>query len=336
MSSEKISALPSHTLNSADIIPVANGGANYGDTVGQIETAAAALVHWSTLLGDLAETQVIPFDGGTPGTADTGISRLGPASLTIGNGTAGDTSGSLSCLVVNASSSVYINGGAGLYSSAGRIILSTTDGTGYAFSAGSNASAGADTNISRLGAASLAIGNGTAGNASGTLNLTNIKLGGVATYLSGGYAGGSIMAVGSTAGGADGAFLAETFYFNHNGGDDLWDGANSRFIFGNATYIGWANSTYGAGNSPDISISRASANVLQIGNTAGTPDARGTLDLKEIVLTDFGSVPHSSSGGGTAGTVGEIVQHSGVLYFCSSTGSAGSATWNVITMTLSA
>ena len=106
MSSEKISALPSHTLNSADIIPVANGGANYGDTVGQIETAAAALVHWSALLGDLAETQVIPFDGGTPGTADTGISRLGAASLAIGNGTAGDYSGALKLKNLTATNSV--------------------------------------------------------------------------------------------------------------------------------------------------------------------------------------------------------------------------------------
>ena len=87
------------------------------------------------------------------------------------------------------------------------------------------------------------------------------------------------------------------------------------------------------GTSADTSISRASADVIQIGNTSGTPDASGTLDLKKIVLTDFGSTPTSSSGGGTAGTVGEIVQHSGLLYFCSVTGVAGSATWNVITMT---
>ncbi len=230
MASEKISQLTPHTPNSSDVIPVELGGTNFSDTVGGIETAAAALVHWSTLLGDLAETQVIPFDGGTPGTADTGISRLGAASLAIGNGTAGDASGKLSCTyILNGGFSQYIQGDA---SGSGWQLGYYQSGLGLGPNApvywGSSNSLTSDTGISRLGAGSLAIGNGTLGNTSGTLN------------------------------------------------------------------------------------------------------------LKEIVLTDFGSTPTSSSGGGTAGTVGEIVQHSGALYFCSVTGVAGSATWNVITMTPSA
>src|SRR5208282_2282046 len=114
MASEKISSLPSHTLNSADIIPVAEGGTNYGDTVGQIETAAAALVHWSSLLGNLTENQVIPFDGPTPGTADTGISRLAPDSLAIGNGTAGDYSGSVKLSILDVTSSFTVGNFASL------------------------------------------------------------------------------------------------------------------------------------------------------------------------------------------------------------------------------
>ena len=103
--------------------------------------------------------------------------------------------------------------------------------------------------------------------------------------------------------------------------------------------IGWAG---GGSSDPTVDLidtcfSRVSANVVQLGMASyPTPDASGQLNLKKVVLTDFGSTPTSSSGGGTAGTVGEIVQHSGVLYFCSATGAAGSATWNVITMTLSA
>jgi len=85
----------------------------------------------------------------------------------------------------------------------------------------------------------------------------------------------------------------------------------------------------------DTGISRNAAATIAIGNSIAG-DASGTLELKKIVLTDFGSTPTSSSGGGTGGTVGEIVQHSGVLYFCSATGAAGIATWNVITMTPSA
>jgi len=50
---------------------------------------------WASLTGDLTETQVIPFDGGTLGTPDSGISRIAAAGLAIGNGSAGDYSGSL-------------------------------------------------------------------------------------------------------------------------------------------------------------------------------------------------------------------------------------------------
>ena len=36
---------------------------------------------------------------------------------------------------------------------------------------------------------------------------------------------------------------------------------------------------------------------------------------------------------GTAGTIGQIIRYGGVLYFCSVTGAAGSATWNSLNMT---
>ena len=275
MSSEKISALPSHTLNSADIIPVANGGANYGDTVGQIETAAAALVHWSTLLGDLAETQVIPFDGGTPGTADTGISRLGAASLAVGNGTAGDYSGSLNANAVNlGTSSDYLT-------------------LGGAWAGG------------------LPYGYAGIWHTQATPSSTNY-----------------IMLACNAAGSEP-----NSLFFNEP------TGGKYQFRINNVTAFGvGADLCLQIGGYPsavDTGISRIGAASLAVGNgTAG--DYSGSVELKEIVLTDFGSTPTSSSGGGTAGTVGEIVQHSGVLYFCSVTGVAGSATWNVITMTHSA
>jgi hypothetical protein len=48
------------------------------------------------------------------GGTDTGISRLGAASLAIGNGTAGDFSGSLKCATVNATSAYQANGTPGV------------------------------------------------------------------------------------------------------------------------------------------------------------------------------------------------------------------------------
>lgn len=57
---------------------------NYADITG-----IAPVTAWNALTGTLSNGQVIPY-------GDTGISRLGAASLAIGNGTAGNTTGNLS------------------------------------------------------------------------------------------------------------------------------------------------------------------------------------------------------------------------------------------------
>jgi hypothetical protein len=268
---EKISALPTHTLNSADIIPVAEGGANYGDTVGQIETAAAALVPWSALLGDLTETQVIPFDGPTPGTADSGISRLAAASLAIGNGTAGDKSGSLSLTyILNGGFDMYIQGDA---SGSGWQLGYYQSGLGLGPTAsvfwGSVNAHSMDAGISRLAAASLAIGNGTAGDYSGSLKLTHLVF--------------------------------------PSAGDETWNG--------------------------DTSISRVSPNVIQIGNTSGTPDASGTLKCATLIEGST-LTPASAT---TAGVTGQIAWQgtngtTGQIFICTSGGTAGSAIWMAATL----
>ena len=67
-----------------------------------------SIAAWSNLTGDLTETQVIPFDGGTPGTPDSGISRIAAATLAIGNGTAGDYSGSLKLTNLTLTSSIVL------------------------------------------------------------------------------------------------------------------------------------------------------------------------------------------------------------------------------------
>jgi len=556
MASEKISSLPSHTLNSADIIPVAEGGANYGDTVGQIETAAAALVHWSALLGDLTETQVIPFDGPTPGTPDTFISRVSPGIVAIGTiSTPGDYSGALSLNslglgalalpnqviiaeppnvtapsrglgATNANSAnsnvltlninvndcviIFANGNAGpatgvtdngstsntyielssnvtgwgnqtawvciqAKNSATTVTVAHNagDAAGYNVSSGAtfiNVQAVGETNqgtslagspltgtIITSGINSLVI-SGFSGNtwtalsatqgsvlssllggsqgttiaimSSGTVltsgtsttnsatypsgyahwNVQNIELYGTYTSVltilnnsdksgidivpaagssysnqwgirtfnsAANYAAGKpVCVIGGaietqswvTISGSETGFN-DTIEFVPPSADPymlgIWCDVASGIIArgtvssGNSLFLaleqtGGAYSNYGytfaiqadgthvwnASTNTSIStwdtgISRTAAGTLAIGNgTAG--DASGILKLKEIVLTDFGSTPTSSSSGGTAGTVGEIVQHSGVLYFCSATGAAGIATWNVITMTPSA
>jgi len=67
---------------------------------------------WATLTGDMTETQVAPWDGPTVGVPDTGISRKAAGILAIGNGSAGDFSGTLEATIVNAITGVQINGAA--------------------------------------------------------------------------------------------------------------------------------------------------------------------------------------------------------------------------------
>jgi hypothetical protein len=92
---------------------------------------------WAALTGDLTETQVIPFDGPTVGTPDTGISRIGVDSLAIGDGVSGNTSGSLTLSNLFASTvdtvTLSITGelldSTGSSGTAGQVLESTVTGT---------------------------------------------------------------------------------------------------------------------------------------------------------------------------------------------------------------
>ena len=80
----------------------------------------------------------------------------------------------------------------------------------------------------------------------------------------------------------------------------------------------------------DTGISRLGAASLAVGNgTAG--DYSGSLKLTTLQMAASSGAPTSA---GTAGTAGEIIYYSGVLYFCSVTGTAGHATWNILNMTV--
>ena len=178
---------------------------------------------------------------GDPNAPDGGISRLGAASLAIGNGTAGDYSGNLKLTSVTATTATITTGNiATLVSPAATITTATitndhianafittatvtstlelqtativdslgstgtvgqaleSTGTGVKWAAVSstetwaaltgamtatqvapwyNATSTIDSGISRLGAASLAIGNGTAGDYTGLLSLSGVSVG---------------------------------------------------------------------------------------------------------------------------------------------------------------
>ena len=121
--------------------------------------AVSSTETWAALTGAMTATQVAPWYNATS-TIDSGISRLGAASVALGNGTAGNSSGALLA-------------------------------AGYGFGATAT-SASPDTGISRLAAGSIAVGNGTATSTAGSLVMTTATVsstlyGGV--YWSGGVVG---------------------------------------------------------------------------------------------------------------------------------------------------
>jgi hypothetical protein len=171
---------------------------------------------WSALTGAMTYTQVAPWYNATS-TVDSGISRIGAASLAIGNGTAGDFSGKVTAgiFVSNVTGSAgayqfinanygftlmvgyirFINAGssgaavdpnANLLVSGGGDDSGTKNGT-LGFN-GTSSFAAATANISWLAAGSLAIGNGTSGDESGTLTCASIAGNSSGLIVSGGSA----------------------------------------------------------------------------------------------------------------------------------------------------
>jgi hypothetical protein len=232
---------------------------------------AAAAAAWATLTGILTNGQVIPY-------GDTGISRLGAASLAIGNGTAGDSSGTL---------------------------LATVYGIGTTVS-----STSPDSGISRLGAASLAIGNGTAGNVTGLLTLAQV-LAGNGSIASPSYntthSGTPSNSGWSTA--AGGAVVYWSI-----GGTGVFTFTNSSpgpsIRFGSTGAVVW---TGGAIDSaPNSGITQLGAASLAIGNgTAG--DFSGTLKCATVNATSSYQANGTAGVTQTAIAVGTLATMEGIV-----------------------
>jgi hypothetical protein len=225
-----------------------SGGPTYGD---QYSSGAMAYTYGGGSAVSVTPTVIRFADSGV---VDGGISSITSGYFAFGNGTAGDCSGHIRLGNGSAGAPAYSFGAAGsspyqyssgmfvangylglsyagtatLFATATRVGASNFvlgDGSVYGFTSTASFLDSVDTGISRLGAASLAIGNGTIGDYSGSLKLTHLVF--------------------------------------PSAGDETWNG--------------------------DTSISRASANVIQIGNTGGTPDASGTLELANLNMMDAAS-----------------------------------------------
>jgi hypothetical protein len=249
---------------------------------------------------------------------DTGISRLGAGSLAVGNGTASNTSGSLSL-----SSLVFpaVNIGGALTLTTSGNHLTFTGASGYFFTTGTTngllsfqassgnitlnpdaglINVGVSTGISRLAAASLAIGNGTAGDKTGLLTV------GTGTYNN--TTGASIPSfnfsisgnVNATGLGALGSGTSSTAIFLELDGyvANVWDIAFGTTLC-NTQALGFSGGAYTA---RDISLTRISAGLLGLG-TGAYGDSTGTLSCGKILLSGSTDTIQIGTGGGLAVTL---------------------------------
>jgi hypothetical protein len=342
------------TVGSTNASPLLNLAANYWATGG-----ATGVDSWSlgiaALTAGLNSPSTLTFThSGSTGVAavrvpqlniggtDVGISRLGAASLAVGNGTAGDFTGTLTLGTLNASNATtQITIGAlpadpthysGLWFS-----QASPDATNYAMLVGTAASGAPNTtffNAPSTGALRFRIGNTDLFTITGSAN--------VMTYDGTTLTAPDFIARTTGKGGAK----LEVTDTTHTGVLQILDptGTNQGFIGydvspytsltisapaainleGSVVRIGTAS-----GTTVDAGISRLGAASLAVGNgTAG--DVSGNISAKTHTVTASAGAPTSV---GTAGTVGQIIMYAGVLYFCSVTGAAGAATWNSLNMT---
>jgi hypothetical protein len=170
-----------------------------------------------------------------------------------------------------------------------------------------------DTSISRASENTVQIGNtGGTPDASGTLKVASLAVGTPGTTYFTSFGNGAIQTF-------DTSFNLK--YQNVVGGVNV----------SSESELGWANSTNIT--TIDTSISRASANVVQIGNTGGTPDASGTL--KCATLIEGATLTPASAT--TAGVTGQIAWQgtngtTGQIFICTAGGSAGGAIWMAATL----
>lgn len=70
----------------------------------------------------------------------------------------------------------------------------------------------------------------------------------------------------------------------------------------------------------------------QVGDSSTPPSGNTTGSVSTPTIQMAAAVAGAPTSAGTAGTAGQIIYYSGLLYFCSVTGVAGSATWNKLSM----
>lgn len=234
-----------------------------------------------------------------PTQGDSGISRAGAASFTMGTATQGDTTGALSLQSVVSRTGTTNGINIGLTNAGGLTFGSTGN---LAFTA-ANDTGTRDTSISRDAAGVVDIGTGGQGNSAGSLKLSGLGLNGTApvaatingpgntvtvstpplsltqTWNAGGVTFEGLLANFTSTASAAGSRLLNL----QLGGNSAWNvtkaGSTNRI---SAAVLGWSSSATDATVAADTGISRSAAASFALGNgTQG--DVTGALSAQSYV-----------------------------------------------------
>jgi hypothetical protein len=261
---------------------------------------------WLSLAGTyLGETQVIPFSGPIAGVPDTGISRLGAASLAIGNGTAGDYSGSIKL------KSVLVTD-----------VAANTDWTLQ------NTTAATATSTPAIVASGVAT-SGSEGSATPTLNTTNATL--LVAVLCG-YQGattisdslGNTWNLATSSNVNDGNTYISVYYAYSNGGGALSTSSSDKFTLS-------GSSTFGIGFIYALSGTLTTAAVFDVAQSnASLSPGSVTPTVGDFIISGCDGVS-GFGGAALAGFTNGLSQSGGLggasAVVLGSTGSPYNVTW---------
>jgi hypothetical protein len=229
---------------------------------------------------------VAPFTSGSTNPATTGILRVASGDTAIAfrnNANTADIVG----LSKNTSDIISVGGSAGI-TTLGPVTLGATDA-----------------GLSRTAAASVAVGNGSAGDSSGTLLATTVSLPSTGLIKLGSSLGvsnfGNQVAFGNGTAGSISAILqagGAQFNFGSTSGYDLGVGTLGVYTLGSNGVRGWTSAA--ANVAADTGLSRLSAGVVALGNgtqgnvggelrstrIAATYNAAGTLQTSVHIVED--------------------------------------------------
>ena len=268
---------------------------------------------WAGLTGDLTKTQVIPWDkeAGPVGTPGTGISLLADGSLAIGNGTAGDFSGSLkltSVLITDTAANIDLT-----VQNTTTATSSTTNASPsleFAANYWTGSASAADTwtigSLLAAGTNGQSILNitqrGSSNGGAPPILQTNAVIYAPTTFPA--YQYPSYAFTGQTSSGLYFDTTAHSISFSLDAFPALSILSTSANSYASFVY-GWGNSGFGYSSTNDTGLSRISAGIIGAG-TGGAGSIAGSIQCASIALN--GAVASPTAGIYYSGTNAGITQ----------------------------